>query len=317
MRRVLLMALSLGVLAAEWSLQAGDGRKPFTLAVVRRDGVMVPFANYDGRNWSNRWPTPFVNAEIPITLRDVPGRWWGRESPSTTWTLWPLRGEPRPIQVTGAVLFDTHCVSNVGLKTDYQASEPIPPPFVHHQPKDGLAVTGDLPIERIEVLNQESLEWVPFREGLQRTIDEAESKAVPSWGDWRRTTKSRATTPVSLEVLCRSPWLEPGAFLYYFEGLRRYERPSDKTASACDLVAFTQGFARAKGTSVGRTNGVTTLTDCQFAAADYMLPLGAFRIDARLFWAVQWAGRGRERYSVIEISEKTITYLIETPGGGC
>jgi hypothetical protein len=317
MRRVVLLAVVIGVVAAEWSLPAGDDQKAFTLAVVRRDGVIVPFANYDGRNWSNRWPTPLVDADIPINLRDVPGRWWGREGPSTIWTLWPLRGESRLIHVAGAVLFDTHCVSNVGLKTDYKASEPIPPPFVHHQPKDGLAVTGDLPIERIEVLNQESPEWVPFREGLQRTIDEAESKAVPSWGDWRRTIKSRATTPIGLEVLCRSPWLGPGAFLYYFEGLRRYEQPKEKTASACDLVAFTQGFARSKGTSVGRTNVATTLTDCQRAAVDYMLPLGAFRTNGKLFWAVHWASRGRERYSVIEFSEKTIKYLIETPGGGC
>ena len=325
MRRVLLLALSLGVLATEWGLWAGANQKAFTLAVLRRDGVIVPFANYSGGNWSNRWPTPFVDADVPITLRDVPGRWWGREGPSTTWTLWPLRGKFRPIHVTGAVLFDTHCVSNIGLKTDYEASEPIPPPFLHHHPKDGLAVTGDLPIERIEVLDEALPEWAPLREGLQqavlRDIDVAESRAVPSFPFtteyWRRLIKGRTTTPVKLETVCRSPWLKPGTFLYYFEALRRYQQPRGESPAGCDLIAFTQGFARFTGTSVGHANIGATLTDCQLAAADYMLPLGAFRIDGRLYWAAQWAGRGHERYSVIEIGDKTVKYIVETPGGGC
>jgi hypothetical protein len=321
MRRVLLLALSLGLMGAEWGLGAGEDQKAFTLAVMRRDGVIVPFANYSGGNWSNRWPTPFVNADIPITLRDVPGKWWGREGPSTTWTLWPLRGKPRPIHVTGPLLFNTHCVSNIGLKTDYEASEPVPPPVVHHHPKDGLAVTGDLVIERVEVLDEASPEWAPLRESvrqaLQRDIDVAESRAVPSFGDWRQAIRSRSATPVKLETLCRSPWGKPGAFFYYFEVLRRYPQPKEKSAAGCDLVAFTQGFARIAGGSVGDTDVGTTLTDCQLAAVDYMLPLGAFRIDGRLYWTVQWAGRGHERYSVLELGEKTVKYLVETPGGGC
>jgi hypothetical protein len=321
MRRVLLLALSLGVLATQWGLWAGGEQQAFTLAVLRRDGVIVPFANYSGGNWSNRWPTPFVDADIPITLRDVPGKWWGREGPSTTWTLWPLRGKPRPIHVTGPVLFDTHCVSNIGLKTDYEAPEPIPPPFLHHHPKDGLAVTGDLAIERIEVLDEASPEWSPLREGLQQAlqkdIDVAESRAVPSFFDWRRAIKSRSATPVKLETLCRSPWLTPGTFLYYIEALRRYPPSKEESPAGCDLVAFTQGFARFTGATVGHTNVGTTLADCQLVSVDYMLPLGAFRIDGRLYWAVQWAGRGRERYSVMEFGDKTVKYLVETPGGGC
>ena len=321
MRRALLLALSLGAVATGFGLGAGADEKAFTLAVLRRDGVIVPFGSYSGGNWSNRWPTPLVKADIPITLRDVPERWWGREGPSTTWTLWPLHGKPRPIHVTGTVLFDTHCVSNIGLKTDYEASEPVPPPFLHHHPKDGLAVTGDLAIERVEVLDEALPEMTPLRESirqaLQRDIDAAEARAVPSFGDWRRTIKSRASTPVKLETLCRSPWLTPGTFLYYLESLRRYPQSKGQSPAGCDLVAFTQGFARFTGTAAGHTNIGTTLTDCLLASVDYMLPLGAFRVDGRLYWAVQWAGRGRERYVVIEFGDKTVKFVVETPGGGC
>jgi hypothetical protein len=110
---------------------------------------------------------------------------------------------------------------------------------------------------------------------------------------------------------------EARTFLYYFEGLRRYRQSSQESPASRDPVTFTQGFARFTGTSVGDTNIGTTLTDCQLAAADYMLPLGAFRIDGRLYWAVQWAGRGRERYSVIEFGDRTVKYVVQAPGGGC
>jgi hypothetical protein len=143
-----LLALSLGVLATEFGLRASADQKAFTLAVMRRDGVIVPFANYSGGNWSKRWPTPFVDADVPITLRDVPGKWWGREGPSTTWTCLPFGASPADPR-DGAVLFDTHCVEH-RAQDRFRGVEPIPPPFLHHHPKDGLAVTGDLPIERIE-----------------------------------------------------------------------------------------------------------------------------------------------------------------------
>ena len=53
-----------GVIAAE--------KQKFSLAMLRRDGVIIPFASYDGKAWSLQWPESDVSAPLPISLADVP-----------------------------------------------------------------------------------------------------------------------------------------------------------------------------------------------------------------------------------------------------
>ena len=41
------------------------------LGVMRRDGVIIPFAFFDG-DWSSPWPTSLQNLDLPVTLDAVP-----------------------------------------------------------------------------------------------------------------------------------------------------------------------------------------------------------------------------------------------------
>ena len=50
-----------GVIAAE--------RPKFSLAALRRDGVMIPFASFDGRAWSLHWPE--IGEHAGDILRDL------------------------------------------------------------------------------------------------------------------------------------------------------------------------------------------------------------------------------------------------------
>ena len=34
-----------------------ESKQSFTLAVVRRDSIAIPFATYDGKRWKNAWPS--------------------------------------------------------------------------------------------------------------------------------------------------------------------------------------------------------------------------------------------------------------------
>ena len=43
----------------------------FTIGALRRDGVVIPFAAYDGKNWTARWPAPVRDPEIPTQMRAV------------------------------------------------------------------------------------------------------------------------------------------------------------------------------------------------------------------------------------------------------
>ncbi len=55
-----------------------------TFAVVRGDGLLIPFATWTGERWGNTWPTPAKRLDVPVQLRDLPARWWGKTGPATT-----------------------------------------------------------------------------------------------------------------------------------------------------------------------------------------------------------------------------------------
>lgn len=54
----------------------------FMIGVMRRDGVIIPFAAHDGKRWSNAWPGPRLDLQVPITLSSVPKAWWGPAKPA-------------------------------------------------------------------------------------------------------------------------------------------------------------------------------------------------------------------------------------------
>ena len=59
-------------------------RDAFTIAVLRRDGILIPFAAFDGRAWETPWPASDSGVVLPIALGDVPrsgGELWARRRP--------------------------------------------------------------------------------------------------------------------------------------------------------------------------------------------------------------------------------------------
>ena len=57
-------AAVMGLGAALWAADSAPGA--FTVGVLRRDGVIVPFAAFDGKRWSNRWPPPALDSTVPV-----------------------------------------------------------------------------------------------------------------------------------------------------------------------------------------------------------------------------------------------------------
>ena len=67
------------------------------VAVVRNDGLLLPFAAFDGRKWSTPWPGEIGgpgSPDLPVNIASVPVKWWGGEDPGP-WNLWPREAELR------------------------------------------------------------------------------------------------------------------------------------------------------------------------------------------------------------------------------
>jgi hypothetical protein len=303
----------------------GAAGESYTFAVLRRDGVIVPFASYDAGRWLDRWPEPGWRIDIPISLESTPKSWWLHDTPAAAWTAWPVQGESRAIHVRNPVNLTVQCSRHVGLQTDYSSIAPPVARDMQPHPKDGLATTGDVAVERVDVLAASSPEWARVLEAVKEPFAAAEAKAI-SKGDrnFEKDPKRRAQYPVEIEVLFRSPGAKPGTQVLYFEAVRRYGR---RPAGAVPVpvfpdrrpLTFGAGWAEtdAAGTVSLRGQVLVELSDNERENLLYALPLGAFQLGERRYWAAQVAGWGYERYEILEIAGSGTKVSFKTAGGTC
>lgn len=308
----------------------GAGRAPFTLAVLRQDGILIPFASFDGR-WRTTWPTPGSRIDVPITLDDIPLRWWPDERPRVDWTLWLPDGRSRPLRAVSPAWFVAQCQANVGLKTDYAAEGPLPDPEAIPFPKDGLAVTGPQEIrpsvDPIVVLHDSDEDWSLVSDRLAAPFDGAEASAVRRAADagWRHPVApdDRRRRPIALEALYRATDRSAGTSMYYFEAVRRYEGVElprrDQERPPCDVLTFAWGWVRRAPAGPPDVFVGAVVSDCYRSNVAFLLPFGVLRLTGSPpLWVVQVSTWSGEAYLVVEPRppERERT-LIETGGGTC
>jgi hypothetical protein len=243
---------------------AGDeARENFTLGVVRRDSIVIPFATYDGKRWKNSWPAPETRVTAPIMLADVPKRWWTGRDPILKWTFWPSdpaesspvsRGAggasgaaSRPLETIGPTWFPAHCQQSLGLRTTYSTREVLPPLHIQPYPKAGLAVAGAANITPIEIVDIASSELVDaLARTLVKPVFAEERRLIRSYmrgdGNWMHpySDEERMETPFRIEALYKVARGLGDRDVYYYEGLKHYavrnasSKTSSKTSSSKD-----------------------------------------------------------------------------------
>jgi hypothetical protein len=304
-----LVAVGLAAAAIAHAVAAPSDR--FMLGVLRRDGIVTPFAAFDGKHWRNDWPKPVPHVDdVPVTVRSVPRWWWGRPGPRETWRAWLASATQVELHVTGAGAYDAQCLQQVGLRTDYHPSAPPPGPGARPYPKDGLAASPDAPIERIDVIPIPPIER-PLEQAFLRA--EALAAAGAPAGSLRDLVRRQGgAPPVVIEAAYAAGDLS--SRIYYFEAVRRYER---RTGS-CEGLSYGAGwFARDGNGPLRNLSFEVTTTTCDRAGALYMLPLGAMRADGHFYWIAQWSGWNTEQYDIVEIKPKDTEDALRVFGGGC
>ena len=287
----------------------------FLIGVLRRDGIIIPFASFDGKRWRTDWPEPKEKVDVPIDVRAVPSRWWGPPGPVSTWQAWVGSEPSQMIHVRQSDWFPAHCWKQIGLRTDYRPAEP--PPLIDAQPypKDGLAVWPPQEIERIDV--------VPPGEPPAAVVDafnRAESVVIRNFlrnSRWPHPygTEERAAMRLTIEAVYAVGRAD-ATRIYYFETSREYRRRDG--SGECATVSFGAGWFARMGAGALRPLGFeVALVDCDRYSIRYMLPLGAMRISNRLFWIAQWSGWDYEEYDVIEVKEDKVESAAQRWGGGC
>ena len=285
---------------------------------MRRDGLLVPFAAFDGKRWASSWPAPQFRLEIPINLQSVPKAWWGATGPVSEWQLW-LQGSQtvRPVHVTQPDWITAHCVRQVALKSDYRSERPVPPPTEQPYPKDGLAIAPGQSLLPIEVVSPGGAAAATLASGLRQKFNSAELEVERRFGH-PTARKVREPQPPVIEALYA---FGDHPRTFYIEASRTYGSADDKSCR----IAFGTGWFVRDGDAAGRTGDAAAkwldmavdLLPCNKYGATYMLPFGALRLGARTFWTAQYAGWDHERYVVIELKPNAVEAVVSAWGGGC
>lgn len=294
-----------------------------TLAVLRRDGLMIPFAAVSGTTWTRYWPTSLGLGEVPVTLDAIPGRWWGGSRPRS-WRLWRPSGESQPIAITAPTTVRIHCGGRLALRTDYQPTEALPFVPTEPFPKDGLVIGGTLDFDPIEQVPPESPERTALTVALLGAFDRAEDatvRTVRAVSQWRHPipAQTRRITPVRIESWYRAPLDEEGWTLSFVEAVRAY--PAGPDDEGCGLETLFSGWVYIKGTNlVERADLLARVTYCDRVGALYMLPFGRVRAKNRTYWVYQMSGWDQEWYTVARVTRREVQYMVEFPAGslaGC
>jgi hypothetical protein len=312
---------------------------PFTLAVVRQDGILTPFATWTGKSWDRTWPAPEKEIDTPITLAEVPKRWWGKPGETLAWRVWQADGTTVEARATSPAWFPAHCQQSVGLRTTLPVRQPLPPPRVQPYPKVGVAVSRPIDLRAIESVAVTSPMGATVVRSLVGPMNEEETVLVKrylmeGWQHPYHDDSARAAIPIRLEALYRTPADEPGSFTYYFEAVKQYPVPGregvERTAGpratplkprTCELVTFASGWFTTRGdaTAIAPRTFRTKLTSCDYESVDVMLPFAYIVVKERPIWIAQLSGWGRERYALLDPQSKAQSSEVmwSTPGGYC
>jgi hypothetical protein len=301
--RLLAAALAVVLVAA-----ADRASSSFVIGTLRRDGLILPFGAFDGKHWSAPWPLPQFDRAIPINLISVPKDWWGKAGVRETWQAW-IGGAAATLAVVQPDFAKVHCTRQIGLRTDYRAAEPPPPPDIQPYPKDGLAVSPPQPLAPITILESGATELLPVWPAMRDTFNRAE-----------RDTASRFNDPMSERTRERiDPQFEAAyAYgtdprIYYFESSRTYRMIGNQDCT----IAFGTGWIVKSGDTYKSFVAVVDLLPCTRYGATYMLPFGVMTLNGHTYWIAQFSGWDHERFAVIDIKPKEVEAVINVWGGGC
>jgi hypothetical protein len=313
--RRLAAALLLAALAAPGA--QGAEHRTFSLAALRRDGVIIPFASFDGRGWSLHWPDSDVAVSLPISLADVPKKWWGPLGPDTPWTARLAGGATRPLTLGKPVHAKVFCSGHPAMATDYRGG-PFDPrePTV---PKDGLAVAGDVKIEDIVSVSVHSPDAKRITHTFTDEFNRQEALTAEHFTRWVHpfAPVERRRYPIELEAFYRSTYsTSRGRWqTTYIEAVRRFPlRPED---NGCGLITFVRGWITEREGKDPVIDIGARVTYCDRAEVSFMLPFGRLALENDVYWVYQISSWRDEVYSVSRVRPDGVRPVIAVAGGGC
>ena len=302
--------LSSLILAAMVITSAAAQDQRFTVAIVRSDGALVPFAAYDAGRWERAWPGADEATDVKA-VDNVPSVWRRRGGRvPDVWRVWPASGAPgTQVHVNGVEAVEAHCQGQIALKTDLSSAEP------QHPLKFGIAIdSASIAVSAIEEVHRSDAQWAAAERAALASFSRLEAAQV---------TKDRAQLPretpapvARITALYRQ--MKAPRSLMYFVAEKKYLTARSPQDTQCTAMTIMTGWLVPTDTGAYTVLDAKVFpTDCDAKGVRTAVPLAAFRVSNQLYWVIQEHGYEDESYLIAELRQSGIRYPIDVNGGGC
>jgi len=284
------------------------------VALVRSEGVLVPFVEYADGRWNN------AGAAAGTSQAAVPAVWFVRGGAAPReWSVVLANGARRAAQANSATLVQSHCSPQWGLLSDI-GDQPLPLNTLRRQV--GAAISGPATLDGFETLDRAAPDVARLSAAVLRTFDRDEDAALARWtasGKGKlQPVIERHSIPFAIEAAYRSRITVSGQRLAYLR-VSRTHRESASPSSPCTHVSVLDAwiFEDDQGRPTIATTSRFVLTDCARRDVRTSVPFGIVRIDGRAFIAsVDYYGES-EDYRISAVGGETVRGIVSTFGGGC
>jgi hypothetical protein len=306
--------------SAQRATPTADQSRWFFVAVLRSDGVVVPFATYWRGLWLAPWQPPQGYPAEINSVSDLPDPWFTKyEETTPTWyaTESGVR-QALTLHASKLVGVDNHCSTNWGLQTDYVGAKG----GGGQRMNVGIALSEPTGLVAPVRLNPHSAEAKPILYLIHRRFEDDERSwlARPDMA-WRARSvpravvrERRAPAVVNLYRVAAGG----GRALYSFEAERRYPKPRGAADPGCENLSAFAGMLSQDGRRLRFVERQFALSDCDAKEVTYSLPLGLIRDSGREFLILQEQGYEDESYTILELRRSgLLRRLRRVEGGGC
>lgn len=284
---------------------AGSSQKTdrtFNVGVMRADGVLIPFAQFNRGEWLPFWTgaNDSSNIVVPLSLEDVDRKWWRRGAPSLDWTLWRAGQPPLAVKASAPRVVSTPCGTEVGLATDLKPQGMLPPPFQSPYPKLGVATTAPVEFEPIAEIEPGDTDWTRVQRALDDGLFRNAENMLLGNMEWSHPVGPTARARQAIEL--QKVWHVKDSRFFYFEAMRRYaDTKPPKGKPPCELVTYVAGYLWEERSENLKPAGVSALISyCHMERASFLWPFGVIREGGRQYWLFQSAGWTGELYGISE-----------------
>lgn len=302
--RVSLLAALLAVWCATLPSAADAQPPPFSVAVVRDDGVLIPVSTHDRGRWRMPWPGPQKEAEVPVRIEDCPRAWWGLREAPRVWTLHAADEPPRPITVDRPIWIASYCQQQVALASRQAARSWWRAPDGLRAPKHGVAIAGgDAGLVLPRQVPVDSPEARGLLDALQRPFNTHERLMLAADYFAVHTPSVEAEQRDRMPVQALGIAAGPGrdGDLYFVELQRRYPRARPEHLQWCDEVTFMAGWVRRSADGqLDLTLIERAVTSCLLDSVLRATPLAVLRTGRAPVWLVEVYRPDSEGYGLYE-----------------